>query len=188
MRPRNRRRIDESSSRDLPWSTIVVDRDERKKAFRYLDAVLVVVFSDHPGLHADGNGGAAYSLDVSVAAQDIPYENWLMERHGIDGYGCRASLTALFARDAAGDVHLCQEPAPEDISGRVGVGRHGQRAQDEITEWGLGLIGHSCFPVAAWLRPVVEFVQIRCFRLTRWSISSAGIAIAESFRCSGSGP
>jgi hypothetical protein len=43
----------------------------------------------------------------------------------------------LSGDDAANDIHLAHQSTAKYFAGRVGVGRHGERAQGEIAGWFL---------------------------------------------------
>ncbi len=55
----------------------------------------------------------------------------------INRAGGDAVQRALFGDDAASDIHLTHQSAAKDFAGRVGVGRHGERAKGEVAAWFL---------------------------------------------------
>jgi len=62
--------------------------------------------------------------------------------HGFDRGRHDAALGALARRYAAGDVHLRQHPAAENVAMRIGVGRHGKRARGQLAARRRGVVGH----------------------------------------------
>src|SRR3954454_4778325 len=52
--------------------------------------------------------------------------------HRLDCNRDRARFCDLGCEDAAADVHLDEQPTAENVTVRVGVSRHGQRADAEV--------------------------------------------------------
>lgn len=76
----------------------------------------------------DAHGGAAQPFHVGVAAEHVADIYGQVEGHGVDRHRRHPAARPLRGEDAAGDVHLGQQPAAEDVAAGVGVRRHRQRA------------------------------------------------------------
>src|SRR3546814_18975570 len=79
-----------------------------------------------PVLDVDGVVGAAYAEYVGIGAVHVADIDRTVEHHGVDGDGSNAPGGARTGGDAAGDVHLRQHPAAEDVAAGIGVGGHGE--------------------------------------------------------------
>ena len=115
------------------WSrfSIVVGRDERKDSFRHL-APGDFGPASPPGLHSDRHRCSAHFHNVGVKADFIPDENRLMKNHSVHG-NSRATATASAACGVCrGEVHLRHQPAAENVSGRIGIRGHGNRADQRF--------------------------------------------------------
>src|SRR3546814_8089098 len=80
---------------------------------------------DLPGLDGDGDRRRADPHDVAIAAQHVANGDRPDEGHRLDADGDHAAAGAAGGGEAAGDVHLAEHPAAEDIAVRIGVRRHG---------------------------------------------------------------
>src|SRR5262249_39450278 len=87
---------------------------------------------DHPRLDMNADRGVADTNHFGVDANDIADINRLLEAHGVDGDGYRAALGDFVSEDAAGDVHLAEQPPAENIAVLIRVAGHCQHADRSL--------------------------------------------------------
>ena len=84
--------------------------------------------------------------DGGIAADLVTDEDRTVERHPGDGDGGDAALRALRGDAAAGEIHLGEQPAAEDVAVGVGVAGHRNGAQGRLGRPRMGgglLTGHG---------------------------------------------
>jgi uncharacterized protein YdiU (UPF0061 family) len=138
---------------DRPRLPVLADGDEGEQPLGHLDAHAGMGAPDHERLDAKGDRRVAGAHRFGVAAHHVADVDRLVEAHGVHRDGRDAAVGRLGRGDAAGDVHLCQHPATEDVAGRVGVRRHRQRAQHQFAA-GCVVVAHGGFPGARDRDPV----------------------------------
>jgi hypothetical protein len=117
--------------RHRPGFSIRVGSHEGKYCLRNLVPHLIGPASP-PGLHSDRHRCSAHFHNVGVKADFIPDENRLMKNHSVHG-NSRATATASAACGVCrGEVHLRHQPAAENVSGRIGIRGHGNRADQRF--------------------------------------------------------
>ena len=120
-------------------TALVVDRDECEGRFGDFEAV-VAVAAAAPRLDADAQGGSPDPDDIGVEADFVADEDGGMEDHAVGGDGGATAPRPAGGGVAGGQIHLSHQPAAEDIAGRIGVGRHGDGADDRLSDRdGIGL-------------------------------------------------
>ena len=85
-----------------------------------------------PGLHLFRHRSRADFGDMGVAVDHVAYVHRFVRDEAINCDGGDAVQRTLSGDDAASDIYLTHRSAAKDLSGRAGVGRHGERAQDEV--------------------------------------------------------
>ena len=111
--------------------------------FPFFILAAAVAAGDH--LYSDSDRGAADPLDPGIDRDQVVQQDRRDEGHRLDRHGCRRPLRGAAGDDAAGDVHLAQHPAAEDMAVGVDIGGARNDAQDWVAR-AVGLIVHSSCP------------------------------------------
>jgi hypothetical protein len=77
-----------------------------------------------PSLDANRHRGASGPHQLAVAADLVADIDRLVKHHRVDGHRGAPAARSLHRQIAAGEIHLGQQPAAENVAVRVGVGRH----------------------------------------------------------------
>ena len=120
-----------SSVRERPRPSVAVEGDEGEGGAGDLLAHLLVAAAPPGGdvdVHrrppAPGQGGEERDLVADLDRQ--------VEAHAVDGDRRRPAPRGPRREVAGGEVHLAHQPPAEDVSGGVGVGRHGDGADHRL--------------------------------------------------------
>src|SRR4051794_940974 len=116
-------------------AAVVADRDIGEDTLGHLDP-LAAEMATHPGLDTDGDRGAADPRHRGVAAHLVADIDRPVEGHAGHRDGGDAALGTLRGDAAAGEIHLGEQPAAEDIAVRIGVARHRDGAQRRLAGGG----------------------------------------------------
>src|SRR6478672_10695067 len=100
---------------DYPWKSFVIQRHIGKIAVGYEDAIRLVS-PDHPSLDVHGDRRLSNADQIGINAHDIAAEHRRAERHGVHGNRCSPSPREGGREDSSRDVHLSEQPPPENIS------------------------------------------------------------------------
>jgi hypothetical protein len=118
--------------RHRPRFSILVGSDESKNCFRHF-APCVIGPASPPGLHSDRHRGGADFHNTSVQAHFISDKDRFMKNHSVHGNSRATTATPPAGGVCSGKVHLGHQPSAENVSGRVGIRRHGDRANERFT-------------------------------------------------------
>src|SRR5687768_2616964 len=110
---------------------LVVERDESEEAFGdlHLGGAAVAAGND---FDADDHRSAADALDLRIDGDDVAQVDRSDELHAFDRHRRYRALGSPGSGDAAGDVHLAEHPAAEDVAVGVDVAWPGYDAEDRF--------------------------------------------------------
>ena len=124
----------EVKGREGPGVTaLLVDGDECEGRLGDFEAV-VAVPAAAPCLDPDAQRCPPDPDDIGEEADFVADEDGGMEHHTVGGNGGAAASRPAGGGVAGGKIHLSHQPAAEDISGGVGVSRHGDCANDRFSD------------------------------------------------------
>src|SRR6478609_4481382 len=86
----------------------------------------------HPHLDCNAHGGAANLEQRGVAADDVADVDRVEEGHAVDRGGRDAAVGDIAREDRTAEVHLRYEPAAKDVTVRIRMHRHRDRADHEF--------------------------------------------------------
>src|SRR6476659_3251611 len=112
-----------------PRARLVVDRHKGEQAFRDLYADRSAVAPSHH-LDPDLHRGPSDSFDLRIDRDQIAQDDWCNELHPLDCDGRNRPARVEPSDDAAGLVHLAQDPATENVTICVDVARSGHEAKN----------------------------------------------------------
>ena len=107
----------------------------------------------------DGDGGAAGLHHRRVSGDKVADIDGLVEGHAFHRHGGDARSGPFGRHHAAGQVHLGQPPAAEDVAIGVGIGRHGDGAQGQHAGRrfrGVGE-GHGTYQMLYGVRCIIAY-------------------------------
>ena len=113
------------------------------KTTKLLMAASIAVLSLSAATISSAN--AQDTVAVIVKATTSEYWQWVFKGAEAAGkqLGVKVDELGTPNDDAAGQIHLRQDPAAKNVAGRIGVGRHGDRAQGRLAFGGdLVVSGH----------------------------------------------
>ena len=115
---------------------ISAQRDVGEGGFGHLELYL---FDNRPGksrfypdLEINGDRGGADFEHIAVAADHIADMDRFEKGDRFNGDGNDPGTGVFPSHDPAGNIHLRHDPAAENVSVWVGVGRHGQSAENKF--------------------------------------------------------
>jgi len=119
--------VETNSRRHLPRLPQFVDRHIGEVSFSH-ELRLRLIAWDRPCLDMYCYRSGADTDQIGIRADDVPYAHRLLESHRVDGDRSGSPFRVRMREDPAGNIHLAQEPPPEDITILIGIGRHAKRA------------------------------------------------------------
>ena len=124
--------------RDRARTTVNAQGDELELGLGHLDGVTRTV-AVNPGFDVDLQRSIADALDLGIYAENVAHLDRANKAHAVECDRHGATLRTLGRADAAGDIHLRQHPATENVTGRILIGGH---CEDARGEFAARFIGH----------------------------------------------
>src|SRR5580692_1710733 len=154
---------------------LLVDGDIDEIALGHLDLGRVQL-PHHDGLHRHRDRAASDPRHMAVDADEIADPDRLVKSHGLHRHGGDPALRPAGGDGAAGNIHLRQHPAAENIAVGIHVGWHRRGADDRLAAarlWYFRLAHrHASPPDIVVASPAAPYTRVLAFASTNLHIAA----------------